>query len=245
MSKNQYPGKITQHSLFWIGIVVLYYIDYEPITVYRTEGVNSFFLQEKAWKTASWNTLSCLFVAYLNLSIVLYLEKRGYINRILFGVKFKILYFILVVLVLACANSYLTHLFCHYFKDKNSVLGKIYLIQYNATAVEDEMWYRNFPETVFIIIGLVTIYRAQTLEKYNHELEQEKDNLEVQINLLKKRMEPHFLIGVLNGIFLEVNKKLPKAGEQIDMLSSQLRYILEGCDQLEVLLSEEVSFVRD
>ena len=40
------------HILFWLIVVFVYYIDYEPLTLYRSESSNSFFLQVKAWEMA-------------------------------------------------------------------------------------------------------------------------------------------------------------------------------------------------
>ena len=273
------------HILFWFSVIVLYYIDYEPIKVYRSDGIESFLLQKKAWAMALWNSLTCFPFAYLNFKLISLLEQTNYAKSK--EVKFKIAYFIVIVPIVACVSSSCFYFLLMGLKDYFGIFEGIFKIQLESTMQPNEVWYRNFPETVFIMVGLISITQNRSLHKEKTELEADKNQLEtdknqletdkhqleadknqlenqkdfleaekdfleaqknlleIQINLLRKRMEPHFIIGVLNGIFLEVNKKMPHAGEQIDLLSSQLRYIMKESEQVEVLLSDEVAFVRN
>lgn len=74
-------------------------------------------------------------------------------------------------------------------------------------------------------------------------LEKEKINAELQ--LLKAQLHPHFLFNTLNNLYLLVHEKSEKAPKMLLRLSGLLSYVLYECKVDEVLLSKEISVMKD
>jgi sensor histidine kinase YesM len=74
-------------------------------------------------------------------------------------------------------------------------------------------------------------------------LEKEKINAELQ--LLKAQLHPHFLFNTLNNLYLLVYEKSDKAPKMLMRLSGLLNYVLYECKADEVLLSKEISVMKD
>ncbi|MDN3655968.1 histidine kinase [Ferruginibacter paludis] len=74
-------------------------------------------------------------------------------------------------------------------------------------------------------------------------LEKEKINAELQ--LLKAQLHPHFLFNTLNNLYLLVREKSEKAPKMLLRLSGLLSYVLYECKVDEVLLSKEISVLKD
>ncbi|MDB5279852.1 MAG: hypothetical protein JWR61_4807 [Ferruginibacter sp.] len=74
-------------------------------------------------------------------------------------------------------------------------------------------------------------------------LEKEKINAELQ--LLKAQLHPHFLFNTLNNLYLLVREKSEKAPKMLLRLSGLLSYVLYECKVDEVLLSKEISVMKD
>jgi len=69
-------------------------------------------------------------------------------------------------------------------------------------------------------------------------------NKDLQLNLLKQQLSPHFYFNTLNNLYgLSRNNsfKLPGA---LDQLSNIMRYVLQDCNQPKVLLAQEISFLQ-
>ncbi len=74
-------------------------------------------------------------------------------------------------------------------------------------------------------------------------LEKEKINAELQ--LLKAQLHPHFLFNTLNNLYSLVHEKSDKAPKMLLRLSGLLSYVLYECKVDEVLLSKEISVMKD
>lgn len=69
-------------------------------------------------------------------------------------------------------------------------------------------------------------------------------NKDMQLNLLKQQLSPHFYFNTLNnlyGLARSNNEKLPGALHQ---LSNIMRYVIVDCNQPKVLLSQEINFLQ-
>ena len=69
-------------------------------------------------------------------------------------------------------------------------------------------------------------------------------NKDMQLNLLKQQLSPHFYFNTLNnlyGLAISNNGKLPVALHQ---LSNIMQYVIVDCNQPKVLLSQEINFLQ-
>lgn len=79
-------------------------------------------------------------------------------------------------------------------------------------------------------------------EQLRHKIE--TDHLNLQLNMLKTQLQPHFLFNTLNGLYgmsITGSKDTPRF---ILLLSQMMQYILYDCDQEEVALTEEINFLQ-
>lgn len=75
------------------------------------------------------------------------------------------------------------------------------------------------------------------------QLQAEKQNLE--LNLIRSQLNPHFLFNVLNNVDSYVRKDPQKASDSIIQLSSLLRYLLYDTAHSLVPLESEIKFIED
>ncbi|HEU0109265.1 MAG TPA: histidine kinase [Flavisolibacter sp.] len=81
--------------------------------------------------------------------------------------------------------------------------------------------------------------------KEQRNLHLEKENVTVQLQLLKAQVHPHFLFNTLNNIYAHTHKSSPDAAGMLIGLSDMLRYMLYECNQNLVPLSKELKMLQD
>jgi len=103
--------------------------------------------------------------------------------------------------------------------------------------------YNEYGAIIFIAYG---IRYAQNLKKREQEKAQLMlQNKDMQLNLLKSQINPHFLFNTLNSISTLVGTSKEKARKMITRLSGVIRYTLETGAERTVPLSSEIKFVDD
>lgn len=115
------------------------------------------------------------------------------------------------------------------------------------TAFLDVSGYYNF-YVVFLVwnvgyfgMSYVINYRKQEIT----ELKLEAANREVELNILKSQLNPHFLFNALNSIRALIDENPQKSREAITQLSNILRNILSAQKNKEILFENEISIVKD
>jgi two-component system LytT family sensor kinase len=107
-------------------------------------------------------------------------------------------------------------------------------------------WLASFFVTTFIG-GLGVFYRFATDWFLNQGLKDKMENLQLksEINLLKSKLNPHFLFNTLNNIdtLIETNSK--NASDYLGKLSSILRYIVYDTENEKVDIEKEIACIRD
>jgi hypothetical protein len=69
-------------------------------------------------------------------------------------------------------------------------------------------------------------------------------NKDMQLNLLKQQLSPHFYFNTLNNLYGLARSNNKKLSAALDQLSNIMQYVLIECNQPEVLLSQEVKFLE-
>ncbi len=110
------------------------------------------------------------------------------------------------------------------------------------------VWFPSLWYGIFIFYTIVAI--AYGLLKAWSTMEADKKNLElinnqVELNLLRSQLHPHFLFNTMNNLLSMVDQvKNPKLAKSIDKLSGLLRYVVyENRNDL-VSVSKEIEFIQ-
>ena len=69
-------------------------------------------------------------------------------------------------------------------------------------------------------------------------------NKDMQINLLKQQLSPHFYFNTLNNLYGLARSNSTKLSDALHQLSNIMRYVIVDCNQPKVLLSQEINFLQ-
>ncbi len=95
-----------------------------------------------------------------------------------------------------------------------------------------------------LAISLLIRLGQDNLKKEREKQRLLNDRLSIEMNYLKSRVSPHFLLNSMNNIHAMVNIAHPKTSAMVAGVSDILRYLLYQTQQSEILLSEEISLVK-
>jgi len=73
----------------------------------------------------------------------------------------------------------------------------------------------------------------------------EQKNLKIELEMLRSRINPHFLFNTLNNIDALIRKDPERASEVLIKLSQEMRYMLYDSNADKVSLALEVEFIKD
>lgn len=181
--------------------------------------------------------LSWLFIGFLISHVYRFFLKK-------FLVIQKPLY--VQILVTLISPVLLSYLFFNIVQGIGCYLGVLNKNSDN-TAFLDVSGYYNF-YVVFLVwnvgyfgINYVINYRKEEIT----ELKLEAANREVELNILKSQLNPHFLFNALNSIRALIDEEPQKSREAITQLSNILRNILSAQKNKEIHFEDEISIVKD
>lgn len=173
------------------------------------------------------SSLFALFVWYFNLYFLPQARERHYSVKFLGQRLFKSLLVGAVVILL--------FVFIHQF-----IFPK-YHLKSMLTMYE----FRGLVINLTINLFLYLLYQNYVSNCINVELEKTKaDNLNVQFELLKQQVKPHFLFNSLNTLKSMVEMKDKKSAHFIVMLSDFYRFVLEKKGTNLVTLENELETLR-
>jgi two-component system LytT family sensor kinase len=102
------------------------------------------------------------------------------------------------------------------------------------------------PSTAAAMTLAMSIRLARNwMRSRRRQLELEREKLDTELKFLKSQMNPHFLFNTINSIFVLIHKNPKMASESLAKFSDLLRYQLYECNEHQILLSQELSYVRN
>lgn len=211
---------------FIIGLIfaVLFIM---PVLFTRIDGEISWINVVKIWKDLSL------------LLPLLIINHWLFVPKILFRKKY-VAYLVCVFGLIALFT------FSYYFYD--NVLNKKPLNKYNIENKRPEP-IEPFAQLLMYSIliagvdtGLLFTKKWNENEEKKHRLE--KENAEIQLNILRNQVSPHFFMNTLNNIYGLIDLDATAAKEAVMKLSKLMRYMLYENENGKVKLSKEFEFIK-
>lgn len=122
--------------------------------------------------------------------------------------------------------------------------------------VSENIPYRNFRHFIYgswadigkYVLKLSAFYMIKFYFEYRKAASQRIQlaviNKDMQLNLLKQQLSPHFYFNTLNNLYGLARSNNIKLSDALHQLSNIMRYVIVDCNQPKVLLSQEISFLQ-
>ena len=94
--------------------------------------------------------------------------------------------------------------------------------------------------TAFYVLKFYFEYRQSERQKIQLAI----INKDMQLNLLKQQLSPHFYFNTLNNLYGLARSNSFKLSDALHQLSNIMRYVIVDCNQPKVLLEQEVKFLQ-
>ncbi len=116
--------------------------------------------------------------------------------------------------------------------------------------------YRSFQDVIYnswfdigkYVVKLSAFYVLRFYAEYkkaaNQRLELAVLNKEMQLNLLKQQLNPHFYFNTLNNLYGLSRNNHPKLPAALSQLSDIMQYVITDCNHHKVSLAQEINFLR-
>ena len=101
-----------------------------------------------------------------------------------------------------------------------------------------------FPVLYFNVFGFLFKTFIEWIKDRKIKAELEKDKIASQLELLKSKLNPHFLFNTLNNIDVLIQEEPDKASEYLKKLSEILRFMLYESNVDSVPLTKEIEYIR-
>lgn len=140
-----------------------------------------------------------------------------------------------------------------------SIVSGYYLSAWWAGRPLQELYYVQAPNYFFYLLktnslpstaASMTLAMSIKLTKNwivtkNREQNLEKEKLEAELKFLKSQFNPHFLFNTINSIFVLIHKNPAMASEALAKFSDLLRYQLYDCNENDILLKQEITYLEN
>jgi sensor histidine kinase YesM len=98
------------------------------------------------------------------------------------------------------------------------------------------------------VLKLTAFYALQFYFNYRRALQQRIQlaviNKDMQLNLLKQQLSPHFYFNTLNNLYGLARSNNSKLSPALRQLSNIMQYVLVDCNRPKVLLRQEINFLE-
>jgi hypothetical protein len=112
----------------------------------------------------------------------------------------------------------------------------------------DDLIYSSWFDIGKYVLKLSAFYVLKFYAEYRRSEQQRTElavlNKDLQLNLLKQQLSPHFYFNTLNNLYGLARSNSTKLPDALHQLSNIMQYVIVDCNQPKVLLSQEVSFLQ-
>ena len=210
--------RLVLHSLFWVA-----WLSRTLYDIIRIFGIESAFLFSFTY------IFTQMPFVYLHLYILVpkYLNTKKYAQYLILTISSLFVY------------SYFNYFVLHQLPLSWITLKMSYYINTLAPL------YDVLEGLFAFVITYALKYTWLAISTQNKILELEKDNLQLELNVLKAQVNPHFLFNSLNNIYALSLQKSEKTPEIVLKLSNLMRYVLYDCNAPKVKVVKEIQFIYD
>lgn len=218
--------RIFLHVFFWLTVGFFYFLVFN-------------------WNSA-FREVSIIFsIGLLPVAVVVsYLFNYLLVPKYLWAKRYGRFFFIsFMILLIASWFSFLIVFF-----------ALIYILETEASiepaALHPELQVISLNFIVFLAISIKQVKRAFYIQQEKNELKKTKLSTELklkeaELKILKAQVHPHFLFNTLNNLYGLTLEKSDEAPKLVLRLSEILDYILYRCEEKQVLLSEEITNLKN
>lgn len=104
-------------------------------------------------------------------------------------------------------------------------------------------WFKS--TNIGLTFGAFVFFLMQWQDALKREQKLREEKLTFQYETLNQQVNPHFLFNSLNTLSSFIGSKPDIAEEYVEKLSSTYRYIIDNVSKNNVLLNEELQFIKD
>lgn len=225
LTKNNPDNKFSSHIEIIIMMFIFLVLFLLPVLFTRVQGEISWMHVFKIWKDHS--LLVPVFVINHWLLIPKQLHRFHYFT-----------YFISIVLLIGVVvTSY------YYYDEVLNAKVKMETDFNRPTPIPP------YAELLMYAVLIVGVDAGLLFSKKWHETEEKKHMLEnknsdMQLEILRNQISPHFFMNTMNNIYALIGIDIPKAREAVMKLSKLMRYMLYGNENGKVKLSKEFEFIQ-
>jgi two-component system, LytTR family, sensor kinase len=192
--------------------------------LFAPEAYLSFYLRNSpiSWRETLQLTVVNSAIALLFIPAIVILTRRFPLERRRW--RIALLVHIPACLAFSVGHSMLYAVVCHAWND-----------------VGGPLFYRFHPNllTYWAVVGF-----TQAFDYFRKYQERERQVAQLQLEILKSQLQPHFLFNTLHTISAMMHEDVKGADRMISRLSELLRLTLANIGRQEVRLAEEIDFVR-
>jgi len=115
---------------------------------------------------------------------------------------------------------------------------------------------RNFESVIYgswsdigkYVLKLTAFYMLRFYYEYRNAAHQRLQlaviNKDMQLNLLKQQLSPHFYFNTLNNLYGLARSNNSRLSVALNQLSNIMKYVIVDCNKPKVLLSQEINFLQ-
>lgn len=105
---------------------------------------------------------------------------------------------------------------------------------------------QSFPSTISAMTLAMTIHLSKKwIQGQKRQQALEKEKLETELKFLRSQFNPHFLFNSINSIFVLIDQNPAMATESLAKFSDLLRYQLYECNESQIPLDRELSYLEN